>query len=76
MFSYSLVSEIVTSQFEKIDIYYQCDWYAYSIDIKRIFPIVIVNMQQKVVFEAFGNIEITLENCRRVDIIFLIYFIL
>lgn len=36
----------LVTRFNDIDIYYNCDWYLFPDNIKRVLPMVILNMQQ------------------------------
>lgn len=59
-------SAYVTRHFREIDIYNECEWYAFPASVRRSMPIIIVNAQEAVILKGFGNILCTRETFKRV----------
>lgn len=62
-------SERVTAHFDRIDLYNQCDWYAFPKRVRGSMQIVIAGTQQSIVMSAIGNLECTRETFKKVSLI-------
>lgn len=49
-------SERVTTRFNEIDIYLNCNWYLFPMGVRRMLPTIMMNTQKHVGLRAFGNI--------------------
>lgn len=45
---------------------YQCDWYLFPYHIQRMLPMILINTQQRVVLQGFGNIVFLRETFKEV----------
>lgn len=60
------VTEHLHTRFDGIDIFERCNWYTFSIRIRRIFPVIIQNAQKMDCLNVFGNITVSRETCKLV----------
>lgn len=52
----------LVTRYNDIDIYYNCDWYLFPDNIKRVLPMVIVNMQQVSWFSLLCSVSVSICN--------------
>lgn len=65
--------EMVTERFEYFnEAIEQCNWYLFSLDVQRVFVIVLSNTQQSIFLKGFGNIALSRDTFKRVLEILLI----
>lgn len=58
----------VTDRFSQLDnAVYHCEWHSYPIKVQRILPIIMLALQQPVVFHGFGNVFYTREAFKNVS---------
>lgn len=74
IFTFCDLGENVTNQFDEIDLYYQCNWYLFPLNIQRILPIIIINSQELVVLHAFGNVSCTREAFKKVILLLILNY--
>ena len=69
---YCNFGQIITNGFEEIyDTIEDCDWHLFPMEIQRnCLPIILINTQQSVVVQGFGNIDLSREMFKRVSILF------
>lgn len=48
------------------DVITQFDWYLFSDELKRMLPIILINIKEPVIFACFGNIACSREAFRKV----------
>lgn len=57
----------INNDFRTIDdVIAQFNWYLFSDELKRMLPIILINTQEPVVFDLFGNIACSREAFRKV----------
>lgn len=59
-------SEFTGSQFDRINIFHECDWYLFQVGAQKNLVPIIHFTQQSVVFKGFGNIPFTRESFKTV----------
>lgn len=63
-------SERVTSYFDHIDLYIQCDWYTFPWCIRCSMTVIIHNTQESVILPVYGKIACNREAFKRVRCFF------
>lgn len=66
IFVFCETSERLTIEFDEIDFYNEWDWYLFPNEVRRILPTIIINVQEPVALQGYGNITCTRETFKRV----------
>lgn len=66
IFVFCETSERLTIVYNKIDFYNDWDWFVFPIKIRRILPVIILNVQMPMKFNGFGNITCSRETFNKV----------
>ena len=70
IFIFCNFGEMFTKNFNEVNYAMaECDWYQFPIDIQRHLPIILINTQQTVMLQGFGNIDLSRDTFKRVSVI-------
>lgn len=65
--------EQVSNQLDAItDSIYECEWYSFPIEEQKMLLTVMIATQQPIIFNGFGNIQLTRDTFKKVHIFFVI----
>lgn len=66
-FVFCELGQRLTSQFDEINYeLYQCEWYMFPLNIKKILPLIMNGTQQPVTLRGYGNVQCTHEALKNV----------